>query len=837
MSEKKECLITDSLRIYAESDEILAIEYRDDGEFYSGPTFLCEKQPMMTPKENPVLLKRQNDSALIRFGGHLLRIGYSDPDALRITLDDEPLLAPRSNSGELPPPSDTPKAFLLLDKPRLLLPRYSYKEGFDFDKAQISGYALYVLFADENPKKLRKLYRDLTGPTPLPPFSAFGSWDSRYYKYTEETVHEEIANYEKYGLPLDNFVIDTDWRAAGATQGAGYALNTDCFPDLGRLFQDLADKHLTVMFNDHPEPLINATTLFDPSEIAFRHENLTHYLEEGLSYWWYDRNWICGLISPLKEIAPETFGLYLYHDVASQYNLKHKKAESPSRVLVMGNVDDIHNGLYNGISNSASHRYGVQWTGDTTMDEYSLSREFANMIRAGESLITYVNSDISGHVGDGDDDLYLKWVKFGALSPLYRLHGTNGNKRYRQPWLYGERALSAAKEYDKLRYRLISLLYTLGAQSYFDGLPIVRSLSYLDPSSMAKRLDEALIGEDILIMCESDEPLLKPLSESDYLGKVHARFYVGENLEGQPVFESEYDKVDFNWNESSPDLSVPRERFSAVMEGELASSEEDYVLAIGSDDGCRLYLDDKLIVDSWRSRGFTIDRCLVVPKGQRTRFRIEYFQGAAQAGLILFKGSATPNRLKYLPSGYDWIDLFNGNRYSGGQTVNVGHDFRQMPIFVKGGAIIPITNDALNTFAIDYGEICLHLFPSSESEGKAVIYEDDRSTEAYQHGFYRYSEYFLKEEEGCFIFKIKPAKGHLIADQAPSIRKYLIRLHSSERPVKMALNGKRIDYKMTKQDRAAFVLPYLGPCPDSDTIDVRFEADVLSEHVLEWRFE
>src|SRR5699024_8947195 len=124
---------------------------------------------------------------------------------------------------------------------------------------------------------------------------------------TEEEAKQLILDYEKHDVPLDNMVIDTDWR--DCADGWGYDINTKLFPDMKR-FLDFAHAHgVEVMFNDHPEP-VEGAHVFAPKEIAYREEKLQSLMGLGLDTWWYDRNWSTSLISPTRNIRHETFGLY-----------------------------------------------------------------------------------------------------------------------------------------------------------------------------------------------------------------------------------------------------------------------------------------------------------------------------------------------------------------------------------------------------------------------------------------------------------------------------------------------------------------------------------------------
>eukprot|EP00729_Bicosta_minor_P022858 gene22858-16884_t len=45
------------------------------------------------------------------------------------------------------------------------------------------------------------------------PRSAFGVWWSRYWRYSEQSLVEEVLEgYKNYSIPLNNLVMDMDWH-------------------------------------------------------------------------------------------------------------------------------------------------------------------------------------------------------------------------------------------------------------------------------------------------------------------------------------------------------------------------------------------------------------------------------------------------------------------------------------------------------------------------------------------------------------------------------------------------------------------------------------------------
>ncbi len=86
----------------------------------------------------------------------------------------------------------------------------------------------------------------------------------------------------------------------------------------------------------------------------------------------------------------------------------------------------------------------------------------------------------------------------------------------------------------------------------------------------------------------------------------------------------------------------------------------------------------------------------------------------------------------YLPEG-QWIDYFSGELYQGGVILNsFDTPIWKIPVFVKRGAIIPMTNPNNNVSEIDQTHRIYEMYPMGRT--MTVDYDDDGVTEAYRHG-------------------------------------------------------------------------------------------------------
>ena len=274
---------------------------------------------------------------------------------------------------------------------------------------------IYIFIYNKDLKLLKKEFLKLTGKIPLPPLWTFGFWNSRYHPYSDKEAIETIKKYRTKDIPLDVFVVDTDWRVGGST---GYDIEKKYFPNIEEFFKEAHNNNVKVVMNDHPGP--RGMKPVEPAMLKYRYENLTEFISMGLDTWWYDKNWYEFIEGPVAEIPREVWGQYLYSEIIS-----HKMPGMRTVLLSMWS------------DHPASHRYPLWWTGDIHSTWDNLRDGIKETLWFGEQSMPFVGQDLGGHIGDPDDELYVRFLQYGCLSPTARVHGSIGTKRY--PWLYSKR--------------------------------------------------------------------------------------------------------------------------------------------------------------------------------------------------------------------------------------------------------------------------------------------------------------------------------------------------------------------------------------------------------------
>jgi alpha-D-xyloside xylohydrolase len=111
--------------------------------------------------------------------------------------------------------------------------------------------------------------------------------------------------------------------------------------------------------------------------------------------------------------------------------------------------------------------------------------------------------------------------------------------------------------------------------------------------------------------------------------------------------------------------------------------------------------------------------------------RDEYLFGKAflVAPVHTFKART---RSVYLPLGAQWYDFHTGRRYGGGQTLEAAAPLARMPLYVRGGSILPVGPDIQYTAEKPGAPITLLVFTGSD--GSFDYYEDDGVSYGYEHG-------------------------------------------------------------------------------------------------------
>lgn len=340
--------------------------------------------------------------------------------------------------------------------------------------------------------------------------------------------------------------------------------------------------------------------------------------------------------------------------------------------------------------------------------------------------------------------------------------------------------------------------------------------------------------------------------------RFHIPTYIGSGLAGMPNITSDMDGIfggkdpvinvrDFQWKTFTPmqlnmDGWGSNEKYPHAL-GEPATSINRNYLKLKSALMPYLYSVAELSVDSLPMiRAMFLEETNAYTLGRSTQY--QYMMGPWFLVAPIYQNTQMDeegNDLRngiYLPKG-KWIDYFNGDSYEGGIILNnFDTPIWKLPVFVKAGAIIPMTNPNNNPSEINTRQRIYELYPHGESA--FTEYDDDGKTQAYLQGECSKTQLQLKEGNGTVIFTILPTEGQFNGMEKERSTLLRVNVTAPLKKVKVKVGRKNVKVTMAKT-RADFdkaeaacyydAVPELNtfstPCSDAAGISVRKNPQML----------
>jgi hypothetical protein len=105
-----------------------------------------------------------------------------------------------------------------------------------------------------------------------------------------------------------------------------------------------------------------------------------------------------------------------------------------------------------------------------------------------------------------------------------------------------------------------------------------------------------------------------------------------KRLQGKSIGTLRTDRIDYLSGRNFED-GLPRDRFALVAEGVVDLPRGDYTIQVISDDGARVWMDGRLVLDAWDPHESRADRVNIA--GGRRRLKVEYYEKAGWAEMRL----------------------------------------------------------------------------------------------------------------------------------------------------------------------------------------------------------
>ena len=307
--------------------------------------------------------------------------------------------------------------------------------------------------------------------------------------------------------------------------------------------------------------------------------------------------------------------------------------------------------------------------------------------------------------------------------------------------------------------------------------------------------------------------------EWEYI-RFHIPTYIGSGLSGQPNICSDMDGIfggknvpvnvrDFQWKTFTPmqlnmDGWGSNPKYPHIL-GEPATSINRWYLKMKSEFMPYTYSIAHEAIDGQPMiRAMFLDCPNNYTLGTSTRYQFMYGPYVLVAPVYQnTKADKEGNDIRngiYLPEG-NWIDYYTGELYEGNCILNnFDTPLWKLPLFVKQGAIIPMTSAHNNVKQINPGLRIYDMYPYGHST--FTEYDDDGTTEAYQRGEYITTKITSDLIENNLNIQIQPTSGSF---KGMAIRKAtLLRINATDKFKKLTIKigGKKIKVSEAKSFEA-----------------------------------
>jgi len=390
--------------------------------------------------------------------------------------------------------------------------------------------------------------RELTGQAPMFPLWTFGYWQSKERYKSQNELVGVVSKYRELGVPLDGIIQDWQYWGNNYLWNAMEFLNTE-FPNPKKMVDDIHNMNAHV--------IISIWSSFGPQTKQFREMqpkgmllNFGTWPQSGLETWPPNREYPSG-VEPYDPYNPEARNIYWKYlqkglfsvgidgwwmDSSepdhldfkpSDFDIKtylgsFRKVRNAFPLMTVGGVGEHQRAASSDkrvfiLTRSAfagQQRYGANtWSGDVNSSWQSLRNQIPAGLNFSMSAIPYWNTDIGGFFANAYNrgwsegaknpsfqELYVRWLQFGAFTPMMRSHGTDIPREIYNFGKKGETIYDAIAKTINLRYSLLPYIYSAAWDITKNQSSMMRALVMdFNDKKVVDMNNEYMFGKSILV--------------------------------------------------------------------------------------------------------------------------------------------------------------------------------------------------------------------------------------------------------------------------------------------------------------------------------------------------
>jgi beta-glucosidase len=137
--------------------------------------------------------------------------------------------------------------------------------------------------------------------------------------------------------------------------------------------------------------------------------------------------------------------------------------------------------------------------------------------------------------------------------------------------------------------------------------------------------------------CGRKENAIELIPAARFVNGLYAEYFSNPDLSGQPAVRRTDKQIDFHWTLYPPDTALYADHYSVRWTGKLmAPVSGTYKIGLEGNDGYRLYVNERLLVDNWRKQSYHIQLAdFVFEKDKTYDVRVEFYETAGNAHVKL----------------------------------------------------------------------------------------------------------------------------------------------------------------------------------------------------------
>jgi len=157
-----------------------------------------------------------------------------------------------------------------------------------------------------------------------------------------------------------------------------------------------------------------------------------------------------------------------------------------------------------------------------------------------------------------------------------------------------------------------------------------------------------LVGNKIDVECVSEsQNVAEMIQNAEFYTKagssekgLKGEYFANMTMSGAPAYTRTDEKIDFNWGTGAPNIDVknfPADAFSVRWTGVIRADHNTvYTFVAKGDDGYRLWVNDKLVIDGWRDQATTQQiGSIALEAGKDYAVKLEYYDHTGSAEIHL----------------------------------------------------------------------------------------------------------------------------------------------------------------------------------------------------------